>query len=208
MQSVEHLVEQSHIARESKELLRSRLGFEQYQQDFQFTEEELRDNSFLDVGAGDGSFIHYVRNHKGNDHAYAMDTESRDNVPYYTKGDITSIPYPDQVFDKVVSRNVIHGLMLQKEKGLLSQAIKELIRVTKNSGVVLYSVHDPEVIVQKIANSSELSDEQKKSAQLRFTENRDVESKILQELELLGHRVEILFQNNRRVVSITLRAVQ
>jgi len=209
MQSVEHLVWQEQIKENSRNALRERVRFEEYQADFNFTDTELKTCSFLDVGAGDGAFIHFLQEEKGNDHVYALDTEKpATTTPHFSVGSIVKIPYGDKLFDKVLSRNVMHSLMLQANDTLIPQAISELTRVTKEEGRVLYSMHNPSILTQRIMNSPELSPEQKERSLERLTAGTKKEKDYLEYLESLGHAIQTTFQNNRKVVSITLRAVQ
>lgn len=209
MQSVEHLVWQAHTKENSKNALKERVRFEEYQTDFHFTDTELETCSFLDVGAGDGAFIHFLQEEKGNAHAYALDTEKPEaTTSHFSIGSIIKIPYSDKLFDRVLSRNVIHSLMLQADDSLVPKAISELTRITKEEGRVLYSIHNPSILAQRIQQSAELSPAQKERSLERLTNGIKKEMDYLEYLESLGHTVQTTFQNNRKVVSIALRAVQ
>lgn len=207
MRSVEHLIEQHHLAQESKNLLRWRLIFEEYQQDFLFNELELSKDSFLDVGTGDGAFVHYLRTEKGNRHVNGIDKDAAQESDYLSSGDILNIPYADHLFDQTISRNVMHAVMLQSD-GDVRKAIQELVRVTRNGGKVSYSTHNPKIILERIRDSNELSSEQKESITKRFENNLDTESATLKELESLGHAITTIMRNKRKVVLIRLREVQ
>lgn len=212
MQSVEHLVWQTQTREEAKkshkEDLQTRIRFEEYQSDFSFSEDELSTLSFLDVGAGDGAFISYIRNNKKNEHAFALDTEKpAQNPSYFVSGNAMDIPYESHVFDRIVSRNTIHALMFQGS-GLVSKTVQELVRITKNGGKILYSMHGPEILENRITHSNELTREQKNSALKRLQTGITEEEQALEYLETLGHKITKYFRNGRKVVTIHIRAVQ
>lgn len=209
MQSVEHLVQQKIIAEESRELLKLRLKFEEYQSDFNFSNATLEHESFLDVGAGNGEFIRYVQKEKNNRHAYALDTECPSNFPFCIEGSIEKIPYADHLFDNTVARNVIHAIMLQDKNGeKTTAALRELVRVTKHGGKIHYSTHNPSVLFQKIQDLNDLTEKQKETITQHLQQSMRSEQEYLQYLGSLGHSVQELFRNNRKVVTIALRAVQ
>lgn len=209
MQSVEHLVQQRIIAEESKESLRLRLKFEEYQSDFNFPYTTLEQESFLDVGAGNGEFVSYLQKEKGNTHAYALDTECPSSTPFCVEGSIDNLPYSDHLFDNTVARNVIHAIMLQDNNGKkTTQALQELVRVTKHGGKIYYSTHNPSTLFEKIQKLNDLTKEQKEISTQHLQQGIQAEQEYLQYVASLGHSVQELFKNGRKVVTITLRAVQ
>jgi ubiquinone/menaquinone biosynthesis C-methylase UbiE len=209
MQSIEHLVQQRIIAEESKESLKLRLKFEEYQSDFNFPNTILEQESFLDVGAGNGEFASYLQKEKGNKHAFALDTEYPSSLPFCIEGSIENLPYGDHLFDNTVARNVIHAIMLQDNNGnKTTRALQELIRVTKHGGKIYYSTHNPSTLFQKIQELHDLTEGQKEISMQHLQQGLQAEQKYLEYVSSLGHSVQELFKNGRRVVTITLRAVQ
>lgn len=209
MQSVEHLVQQRIIAEDSKESLKLRLKFEEYQNDFNFPDTILEQESFLDVGAGNGEFISYLHKEKDNRNTYALDTECPSSLPFCIEGSIENLPYTDHLFDNIVARNVIHAIMLQDNNGEKTvRALQELVRVTKHGGKIYYSTHTPSTLFQKIQGLDELTKDQKETSTQHLQQGIQAEQKYLQYLASLGHSVQELFKNGRKVVTITLRAVQ
>ena len=193
MQSVEHLVQQRIIAEESKESLKLRLKFEEYQ----------------GVGAGNGEFASYLQKEKGNGHAFALDLECPSSLPFCIEGSVDNLPYTDHLFDNTVARNVIHAIMLQDSNGeKTTQALQELIRVTKHGGKIYYSTHNPSTLFQKIQELNDLTKEQKEISMQHLQQGLQAEQKYLEYVTSLGHSVQELFKNGRKVVTITLRAVQ
>ncbi len=209
MQSVEHLVQQRIIAEESKESLKLRLKFEEYQNDFNFSSTSLECESFLDVGAGNGEFVSYLQKEKLNEHAYALDTECPSLLPFCIEGSIESLPYANNLFDNTVARNVIHAIMLQDNDGnKTTRALQELVRVTKHGGKIYYSTHNHSVLFQKIQKLNDLTEEQKGLSIKHLELGIKAERKYLEYLASLGHSIQELFKNSRKVVTITLRTVQ
>ncbi len=213
MQSVEHLMWQARTKEEARNAaqknLKARLRFEEYQSDFSFSEDEMSRLSFLDVGAGDGAFVSYLRENRGNTHAFALDIETpTQDASFFVSGDATNIPYEPRVFDRTVSRNTLHALMFQSTN-LVSQAINELIRITKNGGKVLYSFHAPDILYKKMAVlDNVVTQEQKDLLTQKLREGLAEEAETLEYLETLGHSISQKFRNNRKIVTVTIRAVQ
>lgn len=211
MQSVEHLLGLEQIKQEQKSFLKERLKFEEYQADFDFNESELEHATILDVGTEEGNFVHYLQKVKNNPNAFGIDFNQEtipEDCPYLNIGNIQSLPYHDKLFDIVVSRNVLHGIFLSNEKTESStQALSELIRITKDGGIVEYAIKSPDHIRNGIMR--DIQDENmKKTLIKRLQDHIQQEAKFLLYLQSLGHRVIVTFRNGRRIVKIEKRAVQ
>ena len=211
MRSVEHLIEQHHLAQESKTSLALKITFEQYQDDFSISEKELGEAVLLDVGTGTGEFVHYLKKILGNDHVYGVDfnisTPSPDH-PYLAHGDIQALPYADNLFDITLSRNVLHGIFFFIFTGASTEkALSELLRITKNGGQILYAIKSPEAIKKAI-----LKDIQKKETQeellMRLRTGVETEALYLQHLQTLGNTISVVFRGSRKIVKIHKRTVQ
>ena len=88
--------------------------------------------SVLDIGSGKGFLLHDFRELlpgvrvAGMDvSSYALEHAMEDVKPFLRQANATSVPFPDQSFDVVISINVVHNL----PDALCRQAIREMERV-------------------------------------------------------------------------------
>lgn len=82
----------------------------------------------LEVGSGNGNFLNFLRE-KGFD-IEGVDISPRG--PEVKKADIAELPYNDESFDCIISKQVFDGaLYVQNEKAML----KEIVRVLKKDGL-------------------------------------------------------------------------
>ncbi len=210
MRSVEHLIEQHHLAQESKTSLALKITFEQYQDDFSISEKELGEAVLLDVGAGAGEFVQYLKKTLGNDHAYGVDfniSTPSPNHPYLTHGDIQALPYGDNLFDITLSRNVLHGIFLSSPAASTERALSELMRITKNGGQVLYAIKSPEAIKKAILKDIQ-GEETREELLKRLRIGVETEALYLQHLQTLGNMISVVFRGSRKIVKIHKRTVQ
>lgn len=116
-------------------------AFEKYLQRFNLTEEDLK-NSLLDVGAGKGHFIRYVRNAYDNKEAFALDNgdieeyQISETGDWYIKGDGLHMPFEDNRFRTVTAKAYIQ--MFTHRSGGYIVPINEMIRVTAPGGKVIF----------------------------------------------------------------------
>ena len=94
----------------------------------------------LDVGCGKGFLLHeFTRAVPGAQIAgldisrYALDHALTEVQPFLVEGDATSLPYPDNAFDLVVSINTLHNLRLPD----LDRALREIERVSRGASYIL-----------------------------------------------------------------------
>lgn len=210
MQSVEQLVQQAHIAQESRESLRFYIAFEKYQEDFSLEEHELKENVILDVGTGEGDFIHYIQKVYGNKHAYGIDFNQdaiNQTYSYLATGNLQSLPYSNNLFDMTISRNVLHGIFLSGTTDSITKAFSELMRVTKDGGILMYAIKNPDYIraaIIKDIPEQALRD----SLLLKLTKSIEIESQYLTHIQSLGNKISVVFRGPRRIVKIEKRALQ
>jgi len=94
----------------------------------------------LDVGSGKGFLLHeFTRAVPGAQIAgldisrYALDHALDEVQPFLVEGNATSLPYPDNSFDFVVSINTLHNLRLPE----LDRALREIERVSRGASYLL-----------------------------------------------------------------------
>lgn len=94
----------------------------------------------LDVGCGKGYLVYeFTQAIPGVQVAgldisqYALDHAKEEVRPFLTKGNATSLPFPDKSFDLVISLNTLHNLQLPE----LEMALKEIERVGKRNKYIL-----------------------------------------------------------------------
>ena len=118
-----------------------------------FTSTLSKKSTLLDVGCGNGKNIKYMLengiNASGIDFSEKLVQVCQKKGLNATYGDVLEIPFPDDMFDNIISIAVIHHL--QKETDRI-QAINEMIRVCKPGGKILISVWSVEQTGQEIQN--------------------------------------------------------
>jgi ubiquinone/menaquinone biosynthesis C-methylase UbiE len=91
----------------------------------------------LDLGCGNGRFSQYLEetDYVGIDFSEGMISEARKRFPKKTFfiGDLLSLPFKEECFDKIYSIAVIHHL---PSHGYRLQALAEIKRVLKKEGLV------------------------------------------------------------------------
>ena len=119
--------------------------FSEYMKDFELTQEDLQE-PILDVGAGTGAFIDYVRNTLGNKKAFGLEKNSSKVSPEsegMVIADGFEIPFADDTFKIVISRNFIP--MFADNPDLSIELLNELIRVVQKDGKVIGNITTPEI---------------------------------------------------------------
>ncbi|MCM8804604.1 MAG: methyltransferase domain-containing protein [Candidatus Omnitrophica bacterium] len=99
----------------------------------------------LDVGCGTGNLIYrlskYGYNVLGIDISSKMVEIANQKLPGKVKiGNILSLDFQDNIFDLVIAIVMLHHLENYKN---VKKAIKEMVRVTKKSGIILIWEHNP-----------------------------------------------------------------
>lgn len=124
---------------------------------FSLTETDLRGKSILDVGAGSGYFIEYLRNNLGNDKAFALDiNNTRDDHPeWFIESDIQNAPLADSSFDIIISRNVFSWFIDDEYPAYLNGIpmdyklfIAKVIDLLKENGIFKFNSITPEKIIE------------------------------------------------------------
>ena len=94
----------------------------------------------LDAGCGNGKNMIYLQNKgisvKGIDFSEKLLQICRNKNLDVEEADIRHLPFPDNSFDYVISIAVIHHLSKESDR---HKAIKEMLRVCKPGGKVLFS---------------------------------------------------------------------
>ncbi|HOK55973.1 MAG TPA: class I SAM-dependent methyltransferase [bacterium] len=99
----------------------------------------------LDVGCGTGTLLYHLKNYGydvwGIDNSKRMVEIAEEKVPgKIIKEDMLNIPFPSETFDLVFSIVSLHHLgKIEKVK----KAVREMIRITKNGGMILIWEHNP-----------------------------------------------------------------
>lgn len=105
-----------------------------------------RNDKILEVGGGSGAFLDLVIGDTVIKKAYNMELaynayKKQVNMDISLMGgNALDLPFKDKSFDWVVVKNLLHHLVggtRNESKAFTKQAIKELIRVTKNKGHII-----------------------------------------------------------------------
>lgn len=177
-------------------------AFHSYMKDFSLDEEDLK-KPILDVGAGPGHFIKYLRNKLGNNNAYGVEKAGfrlRSGTDGMVIADGFSLPFADNTFETVVSRNFLPMFTDDIEES--RKIIKELIRVTKAGGKIMGNISTPKLEIE------EAKDEVYEGAPLFdkfFKERHDGALKVqsfLKELKDDGYVVDQKEYDHRAIVII------
>ncbi len=159
-----------------------RMAFDEYQRMFALTPEELRE-PILDVGAGEGGFIKYVRQTLGNRNAYGVEiAPSETSMAERDSGLIVSdgrrLPFPDHAFGIVIAKEYV-PMFLDRADPMAP--VHELLRVTRPGGTVLFHWMPRESITSGYEDASALT----KKWLARRLKGTDV---VLEELDALRKR--------------------
>lgn len=107
--------------------------FEVYKDLFGFNDNELKNKSILDIGAGDSGFAKEAA--KVAKRIVRLDPKYSDTPPEYRNDAITgmvqNLPFQDNTFDETVASISLYWI-----KTGLNEALLEMIRVTKPEGKV------------------------------------------------------------------------
>jgi ubiquinone/menaquinone biosynthesis C-methylase UbiE len=120
--------------------------FDRYMKYFPLTEEELK-KPLLDVGAGNGLFVQYLRTVLHNKDAYSIEVQKEKVDPSkegMLVGDGMQIPFPDGTFEIVTAKDYLP--MFVRSETTAKQSINELIRVAKSGGKILGNIATPESV--------------------------------------------------------------
>lgn len=160
--------------------------FHPYNHTFSLTENEL-EKPILDVGAGESDFIRYLRNVIGNKQAYAIDLKpTRPLEEGMIEGDGLNLPFQDETFETVISRNYLPMFVGNEEK--MKKAITEMLRVTRQGGRIMGNIFTPEVTLERL--QSEQDEKRKIIAQKRYGGSKKLQI-FLDDLRKAGLKVDI-----------------
>lgn len=92
----------------------------------------IKPRNCLDVGCGTGQLVYFLRKLGIEAYGieisrYALECANREIKPYLKEGNITKIPYDDNIFDLVTTFDVLEHI----ERPKLKKAVDETVRVTK-----------------------------------------------------------------------------
>ena len=135
-----------------------------------FSEIELRNvvgrlgvrkaDTVLDVGCSDGRFLEYLHRKMPSSGLYGVDfarsalkvLEEKLLGSYSLCGDISSLPFRDKVFDRVVSIQTIQQLPSKDER---IEVFREMSRVMKDDGTIVVTFPNRKTWHDKVANGKE-----------------------------------------------------
>jgi len=187
----------------NENLSREEKTFSEYMKDFSLTDEDLQ-KSILDVGAGDGSFIRYVRNKLRNKHAFGVEKNTKkENVEsdgmVFANG--FEMPFADNTFEVVVSRNFLP--MFTHDIGANIVLYHELIRVLKPGGKLIGNISTPESEIEE-SNQEIYRDDLKFKDffNKRYKGAVELENH-LKGLKMLGYSVEYRKSGDKDIIVIT-----
>lgn len=124
------------------------VAFENYQRIFSLSQDDLQ-KSILDVGAGSGKFIHYLRDSLGNKNAYGAE-KSKFKIEPGEEGMVIAngfeLPFSDESFELVLAKNYLPMFVEDEEK--MHAALQELLRVTQHGGKVVGDISVPEGVTK------------------------------------------------------------
>ncbi len=179
-----------------------RRSFESYMTYFPLTEEDLQ-KSILDVGAGNGEFIEYVRTKLGNEAAFAIEKQERrisSEKTGHVVGDGEELPFPDNSFEIVLAKNYLP--MFVDKPDQMQEVLLELIRVTKEGGRIMGDISTP-------SEEERALDEEAKRGIYRATkwleqrlEGSKLLEKFLEELKEQGFQIELRKGGKNGIVAI------
>lgn len=117
--------------------------FQEYDDDFRFSSEDLS-KSILDVGASSGDFVRFLREEVGNKNAFGVELHPM-WLPKDPSGMIIAnglkLPFADESFEIVTARNFVS---MFDRKRMSITLLRELLRVTKHGGKVMFTTITPE----------------------------------------------------------------
>jgi SAM-dependent methyltransferase len=123
-------------------------SFDRYVELFGLTNEDLA-KPLLDVGAGSGRFVRFLRDKLGNSHAYGVEKYAgkivKDNEGMVV-ADGFRLPFANDTFELVLSKNYLPIFLDNEDE--LHEAIRELLRVTKVGGKIVFDMALPDIVTE------------------------------------------------------------
>ncbi len=80
--------------------------FRSYLELLKLSEEDLKNKSILDIGAGENYFIEYLYDKELTTNSYGLDVQPSINPKHFILGKLEKIPFQDEIFDLVTCVNV------------------------------------------------------------------------------------------------------
>lgn len=118
-----------------------------YLKDFPLTTEDLQ-KPLLDVGAGTGKFVRYLREVLGNDKVVGVEVypQKIGATEGLVAADGFRLPFEDDTFEIVTVHNYLP--MFVEDPAKMQSAILELLRVVKKEGRIMGDIATPEEVVK------------------------------------------------------------
>lgn len=143
----------------------------------------------LDVGAHTGGFVTFCRDNLGHKDCFGVEPSDyrRGNTEGVVKGDAQSIPFVDETFEMIVSKNVMPMFKDNFEEA--RDALDEMLRVLKPEGELFFDFSSIEE-VQSFFEEDVARGENKEQQQKILEENLEGITQFNEYLEKLKERVQ------------------
>ncbi len=183
--------------------------FNYYLKDFPLTSEDLQ-KQLLDVGAGTGDFVQYVRNVLGNKNAIGVERYENKLAPSIegmVVADGVSLPFEDDFFEIVLAHNYLPMFVGDKEK--MRDAINELLRVTKKGGKIMGDISTLESVLHsdneiQADSGSQYSEKDRKRTLRRYVGSEDLKH-FLETLKEVEYDVQIIKPYKNKTVVVIIK---
>lgn len=165
-------------------------AFQEYIKHLPLTKDDLQ-KPLLDIGAGDGAFIGYLRRVLGNTRAFGVEKDARKIRPGQegmAVADGLHLPFANGAFDIVIGKEYFQ--MFVENEREMQQAIAEALRVLKPGGKMLGSIATPEsatVDLKRLPRRTRGEDVFRAKKKVEGAKKLEV---FLQELQKDGYKVE------------------
>lgn len=181
-------------------------NFKYYLKDFPLSSEDLQ-KPLLDVGAGKGEFIQYVREVLGNKEAFGVEKQEL-KINHLKDGFVVAdgflLPFKDGSFDTVIAHNYLPMFVEDEEKMQLS--VREILRVVKQGGKMMADIATPEGVMESDAEyRSNLGADYNKGMENETIKKYEGAKKLqsfLQDLSKEGYLVETMSQQKHTTIVV------
>ncbi|KKW17438.1 hypothetical protein A3C86_02210 [Candidatus Kaiserbacteria bacterium RIFCSPHIGHO2_02_FULL_49_16] len=166
-------------------------AFRTYTKHFSLTNDDVQ-KPLLDIGAGDGSFIGYLRKVLKNTRAYGVENRIgivRPCQEGIVVGNGLHLPFGNETFDIVTARQYFTMLVESEEKEM-RQAIGEALRVLKKGGKILGTIATPDSSATDLKRLPRRTRTEDTFRAEKRVEGAKKLEQFLQELQGNGYRVD------------------